>query len=119
MISKKKFKDYIEFLKNYEKKIENANDALQEISTEFSGIYGIASPIVEQYVYMLTDLMGLTKVDEELLWWWMYEQDFGAGTAKVFLGKKTYYLKTPEDLYDFIIKEIKNYERKRRRKNGR
>lgn len=118
MISRKKFKHYIEFLKNYEKKLDDANEVLYKISTEFTGIYGIASPIIDQYVYMLTDLMGLTNVDKDLLWWWIYEQDFGAGTSEVSINKKTYYLHTPEQLYDYITllleapKKIKRRNRK-------
>ena len=119
MISKKKFKEYVEFLKNYEKKLENANNEIQKISTEFTGIYGVASPIIDQYVYMLTDLMELTDIDDELLWWWFYEQDFGEGKSEVYIGKKKYSLKTSEDLYDFIIKEIKNYKKKKEQQNGK
>ncbi len=102
MISKKKFKQYIEFLKNYDDKLTKANEVLYKISTEFTGISGIASPIIDQYVYMLTDLMRLTGVDDDLLWWWIYEQNFGAGTSEVSINKKTYYLHTPEQLYDYI-----------------
>ena len=111
MVSRKRFKQYIEFLKNYEDKLTKANEVLYKINTEFTGISGIASPIIDQYVYMLTDLMGLTGVDDDLLWWWMYEQNFGAGTSKVSINKKIYYLHTPEELYDYIIilvKENKN-----------
>lgn len=102
MISKKKFKKYLEFLKDYEKKLTNANASLYKISTECTGISGVASPIIDQYVNMLTDLMGLTDVDPDLLWWWIYEQNFGMGTSEVSINKKTYYLHTPEQLYDYI-----------------
>lgn len=119
MISKKKFKQYIEFLKNYEDKLTKANEVLYKISTEFTGISGIASPIIDQYVYMLTDLMELTNVDKDLLWWWIYEQDFGMRTSQVSIGDKAYLLKTPEDLYDFIIKIVENYKKKQEKKNGK
>ena len=59
---------------------------------------------------MLTDLMGLTKVDKGLLWWWIYEMDFGEKTSEI---------KTPEELYDYIIILLKESKNKRRRKNGR
>lgn len=116
MISKKKFKKYLEFLKDYEKKLTNANASLYKISTEFTGISGVASPIIDQYVNMLTDLMGLTGVDDDLLWWWIYEQDFGAGTSKVSINNKTYYLHTPEQLYDYIIILMKVSKKKKGRK---
>lgn len=116
MISKKKFKQYIEFLKNYDDKLTKANEVLYKISTEFTGVSGIASPIIDQYVYMLTDLMGLTGVDDDLLWWWIYEQNFGAGTSEVSINKKTYYLHTPEQLYDYITLLLEVPKNKKGRK---
>lgn len=98
MISKKKFKQYIEFLKNYEDKLTKANEVLYKISTEFTGVSGIASPIIDQYIYMLTDLMELTKIDDDLLWRWIYNMDLDERTAKI---------KSPEELYDYIIILVK------------
>ena len=112
MISFKQFKKYMEFIKDYEEKLNKANDALINISSEFTGIYGIAAPIIDKYVYMLTDLMELDKADPDLLWWWMYERDFGKNTAEVTLNRKTYQLDTLEKLYNFIVKSVKNYNKK-------
>lgn len=117
MISKQKFKQYIEFLKNYESKLEKANSALQNISTEFTGIYGIASPIIDQYMNMLTDLMGLTKVDSDLLWWWCYEQNFGKDTCEAWFQKKKYHLNTPEKLWDYITLLLEVPKSKKERKH--
>jgi len=119
MISKQKFKHYIEFLKNYESKLEKANSALQSISTEFTGIYGIASPLIDQYMNVLTDLIGLTKIDPDLLWWWCYEQDFGRDTCEAWFQKKKYYLNTPEKLYDYIILLLEKPKGKKGEKNGK
>lgn len=112
MISFKQFKTYMEFIEDYEKKLNKANDALTAISSEFTGIYGIAAPIIDKYVYMLTDLMELGKSDPDLLWWWIYERDFGKNSAEVTLNRKTYQLDTLEKLYNFIVKSVKNYNKK-------
>ena len=110
MISRKKFKHYIEFLKNYAKKLDDADVSLHKISSEFTSVSGIASPVIEQYIYMLTDLIELTKIDNDLLWRWIYDMDFGEKTSEI---------KTPEDLYDYIIILIKESKKKQEKKNGK
>ena len=112
MLPFKKFKTYVEFLESYEKKLEHADNALKKISKEFTGVYGIASPIREKYVYMLTDAMELTVCDPNLLWWWMYERDFGKAIARAVWNGKTYYLDTIKELYDFIVKSVNSFKSK-------
>ena len=76
MISLKKFKKYINFFKDYNDKIDHAEQAILKINSDFVGIAGVASPIIDQYIYMLTDLMELTECDPDLLWWWIYERNY-------------------------------------------
>lgn len=117
MISLKKFKKYINFFKEYNDKIDHAEQALLKINSDFVGIAGVASPIIDQYVYMLTDLMGLTECDPDLLWWWIFERDYGKNGAHVTWGRITYNLNTIEQLYDFIQLSVKKHKEKK--KQGR
>ena len=114
MISLKKFKKYINFFKDYNDKLDHAEQALLKINTDFVGVVGVASPIIDQYVYLLTDLMGLTECDPDLLWWWIYERNYGKDDARVTLGRVTYNLNTVEQLYDFIQLSVKNYKQKKK-----
>ena len=115
MISLKKFKKYINFFKNYNDKIDHAEQALLKINSDFVGIVGVASPIIDQYVYMLTDLMELNECDPDLLWWWIYERNYGIDNAHVKLGRVTYNLNTVEKLHDFIKLSVKNYKEKKKK----
>lgn len=112
MLPFKKFKTYVEFLKNYKSKLDNADDVLKNISKEFTGIRGIAAPIIEKYVYMLTDVMELTACDPDLLWWWMYEKDFGKATAIIKWDGRTYKLNTIRKLYNYILKSVNSFKSK-------
>lgn len=118
MISLKKFKNYINFLKSYNDKLDNAEQAVLKINSDFVGVMGIAFPIIDRYVYMLTDLMELSECDPDLLWWWIYERNYGADDAHVTLGRVTYNLNTIEKLYNFIKLSIKNYKKNKGEKKN-
>lgn len=109
MLTKEQFKKYMEFLKDYEEKLHKAHDAVCNIEKDFTGIAGIAHPIIDKYIDLINDALKLSDIDSDLLWWWIYDCNWGKDHCQIYNKKNKVIaeLKDLDELYKYIKKLIR------------
>jgi len=101
MISKKKFCEILEQIKEQEKIDEEFSKALETVCDSWC-IYNTKNKIYKVLWDLLKEIFG---DKEDWMSWWVYED-----VEKVITynnSKKQTILKTPEQLYDFLINNMK------------
>ncbi len=107
MISKKKFCEILQQIKEQEKIDTDFSKALETVCDSWC-IYGTNNKIYKALWDLLKDIF---EDEGEWISWWMYEDVEKVVTYKD--SKKKTILKTPEQLYDFLIKNMEE------KKNGK
>lgn len=104
MITLEQFKSYMQKLDEIEKKEENLDNALKDISPDFGGISFIE---ITDVVYEILKDVFKDKFDWIGYWRWELEKGtkWKKGTITEKNGKEIK-LKTVEDLYNLLIKEM-------------
>ena len=102
MIEKDLFLKTIKHIKEYEDKLT----ALSEISSDLSiGISGVVNWLVDDLTNTLCLTCNINPFkSDNLISWWIYDTNFGKNHAWIKVDKIKYSLKTPEQLYEYIVK---------------
>lgn len=105
-ISKKTFAEilrHLEQIEDYEKDVRNIRSKYSSLCFQR-----------DYYSYVSTDyildlLAIITNDVDNWIWWWVKEVDFGRDGCiyKKEGDSETYYMQTPEDLYDFLVEQNK------------
>lgn len=105
MISREKFKEYLDIIRDLYDKEAKFSDVLEELSggEGYAFIYSI--PIMTM-INMLSDLCGL--VDDDIISYYCFELEFGQSSMAlncIEYNGVNFSLTNSDELYDFIIME--------------
>lgn len=103
MISREKFKYYLNKIKQQDDKEGKFNEALN-ILGDGDGYAFIYSTAITVMIGMLSDLCGLGEND--ILYYYCFDLDFGSNTMAVKCiedNGKTFNLTSDDELYDYIL----------------
>lgn len=110
MLTKQQFIKRLNFIINYNKKVEEYDHALKEFAhSDFTGFYD-----EELHSYLLSTLTEDMNIppDDDVISWWLYdcpEAGRNPGHCKIWLGDaddpntEVLNILTPEDLYNYIF----------------
>lgn len=102
MISREKFKDYLDIIRDLSDKEAKFNDILAELGDKGSYAFIYSKPIITM-VNMLSDLCDLQ--DNDIISYYCFDLDFGRSPMSLNCiednGVK-FSLTNPDELYDFI-----------------
>lgn len=107
MINKKTFVEIIKLIKEQEKIDDDFSTALETICDSWC-LYGTKNKAYKALMIVLKEVF-----DDKGDWisWWLYEDVKKEVYIESFKGKKTIPLKTPEQLYDFLIKNMETQQK--------
>lgn len=111
MISKEKFVDIINRLRNYNDMQDEIRDISKKYIEPMESDFNNAAEICVGHETVVVDLLRNIFDDEEndILGWWIWECDYGRSFKKGFLveldGTKPD-LTTPEKLYDYLTENM-------------
>ena len=105
MIDKKMFVEIINNIKVQETIDQSFSTALETVCDSYC-IYNTNN---KNYESLFTLLKTLFEDNDEWISWWIYEKDFGSKKEMkaYYKNDKEIKLDTPEQLYDFLIKNRK------------
>jgi hypothetical protein len=104
MITKKTFIKTMEVLKK-QRLQEAAISVLLEDMTEETHFFNVSEKVENALLNILAECFEDT---DGWLSWWIYEKDFGQKKLKAYdVNKKGIKLNTAEQLYNFLVKEMK------------
>lgn len=108
MISKEKFVEYMQAIKNAFDKERALDEILRSLNRDGEGIAMIYSDEITTMTKMVCDLMDIEyNVDEmygDDIQYFIYECDWGNRNRAFGVNGHIIFLKTIEELYDYIIK---------------
>lgn len=115
LISKNKFVNIINRLRDYNDLQNKINKLFEDNIDNKEMDFMNAGSICIGHETIVVDLLKNMFNDNDTISWWLYEynygRDFWLGALEVDGVKID--LTTPEKLYDYLIKDMKNKERKR------
>lgn len=112
MISKEKFVEIINRLKEVDDFVEETNDRARKLSdavrSDFFNAMSLSISHEEIVLELLEDIFKLDK--DDTLSWWIYEEDYGRNfkMGDFTVEGKEIDLSTPEKLYDYLVEVAKD-----------
>lgn len=110
MISKEKFVKYMSTIKNAVDKDTKFDQTIRSLNKAGEGIAWIYIDEINAMIEMVCDLMDIEYNANEYygdeIQWFIYEQEWGENDCPILdTYGKNIYIKTIEELYDFIVEE--------------
>lgn len=106
VLSKKQFCSILNRFDELDKASEKLTDALQSLADDVS-----FTGFVFNYDYEVKCLEELLEDTNQWLSWWIFEAKDDPENHAAFDKGKKFILRTPEDLYDFLYLDYKEYDR--------
>lgn len=111
MISKEKLSKYMDKIKEFDKKEQDFDKVLSELSNGQSGYAFIYTDVITTMVEMLTSMCDLG--DNDLLYYYCWDLNYGQDKMAencIIDADKTFSLRNINELYDYILylQEVKN-----------
>ena len=106
MLTKKQFIERLNFIKEYQEKMNTFDKALKEFAhSDFTGFYD-----ENIYAHLLNNLIEDMDDKYDTISWWICETDWGKEEEMTAIWEKddpddkpTWNIKTPEDLYAYLF----------------
>lgn len=105
MISKEKFVEIIEQLREADDIQKKVRDLFRKYSQSYDGMNSGDICIIHENI--VVDLLKNIFRDKEDISYYLYECDYGRDTKnKIFINNKPVDISTPEKFYDYLIKNM-------------
>ena len=108
MITKEDFVKALNDIKKVHDKIQKVNELNKDMASAILD-YSLQDILIDVLAKSLS--LSFNNYYGHMIAWWIYENDFGKKHLEVYQpNDKTFYISTPEELYDFCKQEGESNE---------